>query len=364
MKKINVLMVISSLDRANGITSYVMNYYRNMPNINMDFIVTSDNIKNEYYDEIIKNKNKVYFIESNKIKKIFSTIRNIKTFMKINSSKYDIIHCNVANIGLMYLYYAKKYGIKKRIIHSHATVTAETFGHKVRNEIIIPVTIKYANYYFACSDAAGKAMFKNKKFIIVNNAIDYKKFYYMDKYRKDIREKLKISEETFVIGNIGRLSNQKNHLFMIDIINKMKNENCLLMLVGNGPNEKLIKEKVKRMQLENKVIFLGSRNDVYKLYSCFDVLILPSLFEGLPVVGIEAQANGVPCIFSNEITREVKISENVMFLGIKEDNIDNWIENIKKIKRNNRKKPKIITSYDIYYCAKELENKYYKIVGE
>lgn len=364
MKRINVLMIISSLDRANGVTSYVMNYYRNMYNINMDFVVTSDNIKNEFYTEIINNGNNVFFIESNRLKKILKSIKNIKNFLKKNAHKYDIIHCNVANIGLIFLYYAKKYGMKNRIIHSHATVTAETFLHKLRNQIIIPITVSYANNLFACSNAAGKAMFGEKSFFIVNNAIDSKKYFYSKKNRKQIRNEFKINDNTLVIGNIGRISNQKNHSFMLELIEKMKNENIILLLVGNGPNEDIMKKRVADRGLENKILFLGSRKDTYKLYSGFDIFILPSLFEGLPVVGIEAQTNGIPCIFSQAITKEAKISNNVEFLDIGKDNYNDWIKCINQIQKQKRNKSKIYDKYDIKKNAEKMEQKYFEIVGD
>jgi glycosyltransferase involved in cell wall biosynthesis len=355
MKKINVLMILSSFNLSNGIASYVMNYYRNMENVNMDFIVTSDNVKNEYYDEIISRGNKIFFIKSNGYKKIFSSLKNIKEFFEKYSSNYDIVHCNVANIGLFYLYYAKKYGVKTRILHSHATITADKFLHKIRNDIIIPIT-----------KLAGIAMFGKEKFFVINNAIDSKKYFYSEKYNEELRNELKIKKNDYVIGNIGRLRNQKNQKFLLDIIYdfKKKNKDFKLVIVGNGTNEYKLKKYAKLLNLTDDVIFLESRNDTYKMYSLFDIFVLPSLYEGFPFVGIEAQTNGVKCLFSDKITKEVNVSGDALFLSI--DNKDDcklWSKELEKNKTVKRKS-KIFDNYDIKKNALNMQNKYFELIEE
>ena len=165
MKRIKILQVVPSLSRVNGVASYAMNYYRNISNIDMDFVVANLDTKSDYFEEINANGNKIYNLSKNLSKNFIDYIYKIKKFFKENANKYDIIHCHVANAGAIFLYYAKKYGIKVRIIHSHATATSDNKIKQIRNNLILPLTIHNATNYFACSDKAGKAMFKNKKYL-------------------------------------------------------------------------------------------------------------------------------------------------------------------------------------------------------
>ena len=160
--------------------------------------------------------------------------------------------------------------------------------------------------------------FERGKVTIINNAIDLDKFKYSEKLRKEKRKELGIKDDTLVIGHIGRFVTQKNHTFLIDIFNELHKENkdSLLMLVGQGPLQYEIKEKVKSLGLENSVLFLGQRDDVNRLYQAMDVFCLPSLYEGLPVVGVEAQANGLLCILSDEMTKETKVLNSTVFLSL------------------------------------------------
>ena len=156
MKKVKVLCVLPSLRICNGVASYAMNYYKNISNIDMDFVVANLDTKSDYFDEIKANGNKIYNLSKNASKNSFDYIYKIKKFFKENANKYDIIHCHVANAGAIFLYYAKKYGIKVRIIHSHATETSDNKIKQIRNNLILPLTIHNATNYFACSDKAGK----------------------------------------------------------------------------------------------------------------------------------------------------------------------------------------------------------------
>lgn len=360
MKKIKVLYIVPSLNVVDGISSYAMNYYRNMKNISVDFLITSTLDETEYSKEVIDSGNKVYYIKSNEIKKIYSTCKKIDAFFKEKAHSYDIVHCHVASLGIFYLYYAKKYGIAIRIIHSHATKSADTLLHKIRNDVSSVLTINFATDYAACSIAAGEALFGNKKFEMIRNGIDVQKFSFSLETRTKYRKLLNI-ENKFVIGTVGRLCNQKNQNFLIGValeLKKMK-QNFVIIIVGNGPLEGTLTDLIAENQLEDYIMLLGKRNDVKELYNAMDIFVLPSLFEGLPIVGIEAQCNGLKCIFSDKITREVNVSKDCSFLEIDKDN--KWAQELLKYIGTERKEYDM-SEYNIKNCSKKLEQYYLKML--
>ncbi len=365
MKGIKILQVVPSLSRVNGVASYAMNYYRNISNIDMDFVIANLDTKSDYFEEINAKGNKIYNLSKNSSKNFVDYIYKIKKFFKENANKYDIIHCHVANAGAIFLYYAKKYGIKVRIIHSHATVTSDKKIKQIRNNLILPLTIHNATNYFACSDKAGRAMFKNKKYYVVNNAINCEKYEFNEVYRKEIRNEFNIENDECLIGNIGRFVHQKNQEYLLNIANELdkKEIKYKVFIIGTGPLESKLHEQRRKDNLEENVIFINPRNDVYKFYSAFDLFILPSLYEGLPVVGIEAQCNGLPCLFSDTITKEVKINDNVKFISLK--NLDGWKEGISN-KYFKREEIKYFdnNSFNIKVEAQKLKRIYISLCDE
>ena len=207
-------------------------------------------------------------------------------------------------------------------------------------------------------------MFPDGKFKIINNAIDLTKFQYNRKFRSDIRNSLGLDGK-FVIGHVGRYCKIKNQMFLLDVfaeVKKIKPESILL-LVGKGPDEQMIRNKISKLGLENSVMMLIDRSDVDRLYQAFDVFVLPSLFEGVPVVGIEAQANGLPCSVSDRISDELLITNNIQSMPIKSPAIEwaNMILNC-NLKRNNRARQELSDArYDIETEAKQLQNWYFSL---
>ena len=210
-----------------------------------------------------------------------------------------------------------------RIAHSHSTSNPREWKKNLMKNALRPFSKVWATDYFACSELAGRYLFGDKAFDkgevkIIRNAIDAEKFKFDPEARKKLRKEIRIADDDFVIGHIGRFVEQKNHRFLIDVFAevKKKKKNAKLVLAGQGPLLEEIEQKVKDLGLEKDVFFLGQRSDTDKLYSVFDVFCLPSLYEGLPVVGVEAQANGVPCIFSDRITEEAAVKKNVALVDI------------------------------------------------
>lgn len=365
-KKIRILCILASLDVCNGIVSYAMNYYRYIDKnkIQMDFLVSDDN-ESVYWKEIKENGDNIYIMPELKYRNTIKFCKKVDEFFKY--SNYDIVHCHLANAGMFYLKAAKKYGVKSRILHSHATKSAESILKKIRNGLMIPFTKLYANEYFACSKAAGEYLFKNKKYNVINNAILPKKYLFNNNIRVQKRKELELDDK-IIIGNIGRFSMQKNHLFLIDIFYELKklDSNVVLILVGEGPLEGLIRKKVSEYGLEKDIVFTGKRLDTNDLYQAMDVFLLPSLYEGLPLVGIEAQCSDLPLIVSNTITKELSIIESTQYLSL-DKSAAFWAEVIIKCLKKSRKDNKDIVrkmNYDIESEAKKLENIYIDILNK
>lgn len=253
----------------------------------------------------------------------------------------------------------KKNGVPIRIAHSHNGSYEKTVKGYILH-IFSRFSKYFSTYNWACSEIAGKYLFGRKRFEVIYNGIDINKFKFDSELRKNKRNELKIKENEFVIGHIGRFELQKNHKFIIKLLNELKkeNDNIKLLLIGIGKYKKNIEKKVNKLNLEKNVLFLGTRKDVNTLYQAMDCFILPSLYEGLPLVGVEAQINNLYCIFSNTITKELKISEKSYYLNTK--NLKEWKNKINEIQLSNRKELLEIDAkkFDIIEISKRIQERY------
>lgn len=318
---IRILYVNGGLMNRGGIESYMMNYYRHFDRskIQIDFIV-HDAGGYGYYDEEIKQMGGRIFVLPKKSTHPFTYIHQLKKIL--NNGEYKIIHTHMDAMGAWVLKAAKECGIPVRIVHSHNTQHLTTnpiklfFLEQARKNIN-----KYATHRMACSNVAGKWLFGDEPFTVVHNAIEVEKFAFKEEERKRIREMYGVNEDEFLIGHVGRFDNQKNHSFLLDVFADVVKEkpNCKLMLVGEGHLMQNIKEKVSRLKLDKNVIFTGVRDDAYKYYNAFDTFVLPSLFEGLGIVAIEAEMNGCPTILSDQVPQATKIAQNVAYLALTHD---------------------------------------------
>lgn len=344
-----------------GVEAVVMNYYRNIDRskIQFDFICDDDST-NIPYDEIKKMGGRVIIVPS--YTHLFSYNKKLNEIFKKN--KYKIVHSHINTLSVFPLRVAYKCGVPIRIAHSHSTTNKKEWKKNMIKNILKPFSKMYATDYYACSKYAGEWLFgKNSKFTILNNAIDVDRFKYNEKYNKEIRKELNISSDTFVIGHIGRFVTQKNHSFLIDIFYELLklNSNSVLLLAGQGPLQDEIKFKVKNLNIEDKVFFLNQRSDAYKLFSAFNVFLLPSLYEGLPVVGVEAQASGLLCVLSDSMTKETKILDSTCFISLDNDACY-WAKAIlnkyKKFKRIDCRDKIVSANFEIKSSVKSLENNY------
>ncbi|MCQ2584332.1 MAG: glycosyltransferase family 1 protein [Treponema sp.] len=322
-----------------GVESVVMNYYRNIDrtSVQFDFICDSDSTDIPY--EEIKNLGGRVFVVPPYQKILPYRNALIKLFRE---NGYTVVHSHLNTLSVFPLSAAKKAGVKIRIAHSHSTTSRKEFKRNIAKHILRPWTNIFATHYFCCSEKAGRWQFGNKAYnkgnvFLLNNAIDLEKF----RFNKDSsvlkRKELGISESTFVMGHMGRFMAQKNHEFLINVFNEVnkKNPDSILLLAGQGPLVEDIKEKVMSLGLQNKVKFLGQRKDASELYQAMDVFVLPSLYEGLPVVLVEAQGAGLKCFTSDKVSYESKISDDLNFIPLENSKL--WAEEILKVKGMERK---------------------------
>ena len=271
-----------------GVESVVMNYYRNIDRtkIQFDFICDSDSTNIPYKEIEQLGGNVILVPPYQNLVKYNKELKKI--FLK---NDYKIVHSHISTLSIFPLRIAKKLGVPIRIAHSHSTTNKKEWKKNIIKQLLRPFSKVYANYYMCCSELAGRWLFGNKcydsgKVYLLNNAIDLEKFAYNEEIRNKKRKELGIDKDTIVIGHIGRFVKQKNHEFLIDIFKEFckQKEDTRLILIGQGPLKEDIADKIKKIGLTDKVLFLGQREDVNELYQVMDVFILPSLYEGLPVV--------------------------------------------------------------------------------
>lgn len=360
--KARILYTLPSLSACDGIASYAMSYYRrlNHDGFRIDYLINVPD--GEFIKEVEDNKDKVYVIKLPGFRNLAGFLKEVNDFFEKHHD-YDIIHCHVPNMATFYLYYAKKYKIAIRILHSHVTRSADVLSSKIRNDLLAPIAVSMANQYAACSEAAGKFLFGKKNYEIIHNAIDLDRFEYSFEKRRKIREELSCGNQ-FIIGFVGRFCNQKNPLFLIDIFEEMYRirQDLLLLMIGEGPLEIKMKETIKDKELEHAVMIKDKQIDISPFYQAMDVFVLPSRYEGLGIVYIEAQISGLPTIASTEVPKETNISPIIKYIGLKEKKVV-WAEEIlKAIPTNNRKsytEEGRRSGFDIVERVGYLEN-YYK----
>lgn len=350
---IRVLHVLNNLG-SGGAESFVMNVYRNIDRskVQFDFLIRS-NQNGEMVDEIKSMGGRIIIIPSFP-RHFVSNYIQLNSFLKSHAKDYSAIHVHAnALIYIKPLQLAKKYGIKKIVIHSHNTCSAYPAIHRFN----INRVDKWVTDRFACSNMAGRFMFGDKSFTFVPNGINLKKFSYSDTARNRIREKYNISDSTVVVGHVGRFTYQKNHEKLLEIFLGYQKicPDSKLMLIGDGDKKEGIIALVNKYRISNDVIFTGSVTNVNEYLSAMDIFCLPSYYEGLAIVLIEAQANGLPCIVSDSTTKESNCG-NVIFESINSPG-QIWVERLTGLRRT-ESSDELLTRFDISYVSKELE-KYY-----
>lgn len=357
-EKIIRVLQIGMHDQIGGVETYLMNYYRNIDKNHIQFDFISSHPKLCFENEIVNMHGKVYHLPSEK-RNPFKYFFQMKQIML----NYDIVHINMLSAAnILPIVAAKKAGVKNIIVHSHNSNTPSGLLRKILNFINKSYLKNNATDYWACSKLAGEWLFgKKDNMVIIPNAVDTNVFKHDVLIRNEIRKKLNINNN-FVIGHIGRFSYQKNHEFLIDMFKmfEQQNPNSILLLIGEGELKDNIIKKVKEYGLNKKVIFAGVTDKVFEYLNAMDVFVLPSRFEGLPVVGVEAQSVGINCVFSSSISKELKINDNVTFVPL---DCSLWVESINKLKNKKIKVNNILNNYDISKEVKKLEERYKEMQG-
>jgi len=368
----NKILIFGMTENAGGVESVIMNYYRKLDkNKNkIDFLCNTDKIA--YESEINETGGKIYKITA-RSKNYKKYKKELKEFYINHANEYDTIWINLCSLANMdYLKMAKKYKIKYRIIHSHNTENMDSKLRGILHRINKVFVKNYATDFWACSEEAGRWFYNKKimnsdRYLEVNNAIDLEKYKYNNNIRNEYRSNLELNNN-FVVGNVGRLHFQKNQLFLIDIFHEIskKIHNAKLLIVGQGEDESKLRKKVKTLGIEEKVIFLGIRNDVPNLLQAMDAFVFPSVFEGLGLALVEAQAVGLPTFASEKvIPRIVKMSKKFHFISL-DKTAQEWAEIIvsETQRKREQNEENIIANiqkngYDINFEVKKLE-KYFQ----
>lgn len=360
---VKVLVIESTVFGYDGITNVITNYYtyQDHSKVHMD-LVTINEIS-DGFDSVLKQHHSQNYVlpyrNSNPVKYVFELTRIIK------HGKYQIVHVHGCSATMaVEMLAAKLAGVKVRISHSHNTKC----DHIKTDKILRPFFSKWCNVGFACGKEAGEWMFPGKEFSVITNGIDLEKFQFNSVIRKDMRSSNNLDGK-FVIGHVGRFSKQKNHEKLIDIFSEISknNTNAKLVLIGDGELRENIQERVKNEKLD--VLFVGLSDEVEKWLQAIDVIVFPSLFEGLPLGLVEAQAAGLPCVLSNTISPDTAITDLVKFVKLEaparewadvvnllQNKFDRY-ERIEFVKKQIRK-----AHFDIKVNCVDLERRYEKLI--
>ena len=357
---IRILQVFASLDRG-GAEAMIMNLYRKIDKekIQFDFVVNDRDTEYAHEKEITDLGGRIFRVPRFKLFN-YSTYKKAWINLFENHPEWEIVHGHHTSPAFIYLSVAKR---KKRLTIAHSHIAGTEKNIKSYSKKLMRLPLRYiSDYLFACSDKASKWMFGNrsKKAHLINNSIDSAVFSYDECIRNKARKNLGI-EDRFVIGHIGRFQTQKNHNFLIDVFYEVrkKNSHAVLLLIGDGDLRSSIKKKVESQGLEGSVLFLGVRSDIPELLLAMDMFLFPSLYEGLPVTLMEAQASGLKILASDTITNEVAITDNVEFMSLN-SSAEVWADRIMKYSNGYERKDTsqeiVSAGYDIKSTAKWYEN--------
>lgn len=357
MKKIRIAMIMNDFNM-NGISMVVMNYCRYIDKNKFDVtIITGDPVAQPNADECERLGINVKILPSRKK----SSIKfYLALFKEISRKKYDIVHVHGNSAMItpeLFISFIKR--IKVRIAHSHNS----TCDHMKMHKLLLPFFNMFYNHGFACSKLAGNWLFKNSRFDVIPNGFDVERFRFAPELRAETRRKLGL-EDKLIIGHIGRFNNQKNHPFLLEVFKNTAdaNKNAYLILVGNGPDYDKVKTLIDSHPYKERIILYGETARTEEVYNAMDVFVFPSKYEGLGIVLLEAQINGLPCVTSDVVPDEAIISENTSVLSLNAGAAE-WSKRILAINKINRedfytRNSDAIQNYNIAKNVRKLENLY------
>lgn len=334
MKKI---LVFGMTENPGGVESVIMNYYRNIDRNKFQFDFLCNSLQPVAFEDELINLGSQMIHFPARSKNYFQYKKCLNAFFKNHASEYSAIWVNVCSLAnIDYLILAKKYGIEKRIIHCHNSQNMDNKLRGILHSYFKKKLDQYATDFWSCSKDASAWFYDrklNNRIVIINNAIDVDSMKFDTIRRDDLRQKLKWNNN-YIIGNIGRLHFQKNQKFAINIFSELlkKMPDARMVFIGQGEDEKDLKSQVKLLHLEDKVLFAGKQSNIRDWLSAMDLFLFPSVFEGLPLAALEAEANGLPVIASNKvIPQELKINSNFIFFDLELLPAD-WAEQIAEMR--------------------------------
>lgn len=364
---IRVLNMFTIMDRG-GAETMVMNYYRHIDRtkVQFDFLVHREQ-RGAYDDEIERMGGRIYRMCPVYPQNFSRYKRDLRTFFRAHP-EYKIIHSHMSELGYFAFREAERQGVPVRICHAHNA------PHGFDAKMIIRTYFKkrmmpYLTHLFMCGEESGKWLYgeKNKtRFIMLNNAIDAAVYSFDASKREEMRRQLGLTDE-LVVGHVGRFNPQKNHAFLLDIFAALlkKEPNAVLLLVGGGADMPKIQAKAQELGIAEHVRFLGVRSDVADLMQAMDVFVFPSLYEGLPVTMVEAQASGLPCIISDKVPPECILTDGLVNIMPLSASPEAWAEKILTMRaapRTDRREEIAAHGFDISTEAVKLQEFYIKSV--
>lgn len=368
MKKI---LVVIQLVRRGGVELVAINSARNLNKneYEVSFLLIKPNEHQDagFLSELKAEGYKFFTMPTSK-KGYINKYRFLSGFLK--EHKFDIVHSHVMLFSALVLKAARKNGVKVRVAHSHITKwnRKENLSYKFYRFIMRGIINNNATDLVACSQAAGEFLYGENAFskrgTVIPNGIDVEEFAYSKETRAKKRKELEIADDTLLLGHVGTIYRIKNQVFIVEILNELlqKNLNAKLILSGEKVDTAPVADLAAKLGISDNVEMLGQRSDVKELLQAFDIMIFPSLHEGLPVSLIEAQASKLPCLISDTVTREVKFNDNVEFASLTEP-ASAWAEKALKLLEKNRYEisiERLACEYDLDAVTNALGNIYCK----
>lgn len=353
---VRILNVIGGVGYG-GAETFLMNIYRRLDKkkYQFDFLICEKPSKDSYQQEIEQMGGRIYIVPP-KSEGFFKNMSAIYYIVK--KGQYKIVWRHTHNMfKALDLLAAKMAGAQHMILHSHNTNGSGT--EQVLGKLCKPFSRFYVTERFACGIEAGRCLFGKQSFQIIHNGVDSARFSYNQETRNAYREKFGFYENKLVVGHVGRFVKEKNHIFLLDIFRAVleKQPDAGLVLAGTGNLQSEIERKAEQLRIRDKVYFLGARNDVAELMQMMDVFLMPSLWEGLPVVLIEAQAADLPCLAADSIDSSVKILSDFSFCSLA-DTPEMWADRLLALYRRERKsriQEMIAADYDSEKIVRRLE---------
>lgn len=373
-KPIRVLQVVPSLNRAAGVArfAYNMDLYHDEDRVHFDYLHHSSIdgllMHDKTYDKELQEKGSRVYLVNYASRGLSRFIEEVNTFFEEHGSEYDIVHCQMPNSAFCVLRDAKHAGVKHRILHSHLNNSSDQFLHRLRNAPLNAIGKMYATDRLACSEDAGKFLFGSKPFTVIRNGIPIEQFAYDTGINSALRAEYGIPMDAAVIGCVGRMVKQKNYPFAVKVFAQFlrKRPDAKLVFIGDGTDRAELEQAIHDEGVTSFVLLLGVREDINRLYSMLDVFFMPSLYEGLPMSCVEAQASGLPCVYSTDVPHESDITQTGLFVDRTAD-ISQWVTALERAMNGGRLtgNPEVLSArgYSASANAEQLMRYYEQLMG-